>query len=88
MLLFFVLQNDCITRNIRVILNYLDPPVDHNARYIIKFSTDGARLTNNETGVQGTFRLLDVDEDGKPVLPTRLPDRFHREICLFYFIGK
>ena len=80
-------QNDCVHRNLKVLLNYLDPPKDDTLRYIIKFSTDGAKLTNNKTGVQGTIKLMDVDTDGHPTLPTRLPERFHREICVFYFIG-
>ena len=68
-------------------MHYLDLPVDEMCQYIIKFSTDGAKLTNNDTGVQGTIRILDVDNDGKPLTPTRMPARFHREICIFYFIG-
>ena len=81
-------QNDAIHRNLKVILQYLDIPVDSNKRYFLKFSTDGARLTNHYTGVQGTIRLLDVDDDGKVIVPSRLPGRFHREVCVFYFIGK
>ena len=71
-----------------MLLNYLDPPTDDTQRYMLKFSTDGAKLTNNSTGVQGTIKLMDVDHEGRPSLPTRLPERFHREICVFYFIGK
>ena len=56
-------------------------------RYFLKFSTDGAKLTNSYFGVQGTIRILDIDPDGKVIVPSRLPERFHREICVFYFLG-
>ena len=85
---YFIFQDDAVRRNLRVILDYLDLPLDGMCQYILKFSTDGARLTNNDTGVQGTIRILDVDNDVRPITPSRLPPRFHREICVFYFIGK
>ena len=70
-----------------MILNYLDIPVDGNKIYYIKFSTDGAKLTNYYAGVQGTIRILDVDDDLRVRVPTALPGRFHRELCVFYFLG-
>ena len=70
-----------------MILNYLDIPVDSNKVYYLKFSTDGAKLTNYYSGVQGTIRLLDVDDDMRVHVPSRLPPRFHRELCVFYFLG-
>ena len=71
----------------KVILHYLNLPVASNQVYFVKFSTDGAKLTNNFCGVQGTIRILDVDDDERVFLPSKLPGRFHREICLFYFLG-
>ena len=65
----------------------MDIPVDANRRYYIKFSTDGAKLTKHFTGVQGTIWVMDVDDDLRVQFPTRLPGRFHREICVFYFLG-
>ena len=62
--------------------------MDENHKYIIKFSTDGAKLTNNMTGVQGTIKICDVNNQFKPIQPTKLPERFHREICVYYFIGQ
>ena len=83
----YILQNDAIRRNLKVILNYLALPQDGNKSYVIKFSTDGAKLTNTYCGVQGTIRILDVTTDKKIKVPSQLPARFHRELCVFYFLG-
>ena len=56
-------------------------------KYILKFSTDGAQLNNNQTAVQATVKLIDVDEEGKPLTESALPEYLQREICVYYFIG-
>ena len=55
---------------------------------MIKFSTDGAVLTRKRMGVQGTIKLIDLDPDGKPNLPSTLPDYMQKEICVYYYIGQ
>ena len=54
---------------------------------MLKISSDGAVLTKKKHGVTGTLRVLEVDEDGKPLLKSCLPKRFNKEILLFYYIG-
>ena len=58
-------------------------------KYILKFSTDGAVLCNKKNGVQGTMRLIEVNDDGKAVPSSfsSLPDHLQKEICLYYYIG-
>ena len=55
---------------------------------MIKISTDGAILTKKKHAVQGTIRIMQVDQNKKPVHKSTLPDRFNKEILLFYYIGK
>ena len=59
-------------------------------KYILKFSTDGAVLCNKKNGVQGTMRLIEVNDEGKAVPGkfSSLPDHLQKEICLYYYIGK
>ena len=54
----------------------------------MKISTDGAILTNKKHGVQGCIKILEIDQDNKVVLKSSLPERFQKEIPLFYYIGK
>ena len=56
-------------------------------RYMLKISSDGAVLTKKKHGVQGTLRVLEVDENGRPLMKSNLPARFNKEILLFYYIG-
>ena len=55
---------------------------------MLKISTDGAILTKKKHGVQGTIRVLQVDDDGKPLLACTLPQRLQKEILLFYYVGR
>ena len=54
---------------------------------MLKISTDGAVLTKKKHGVQGTLRVLEVDDNDKPVLQSTFPERFKKEILLFYYVG-
>ena len=54
---------------------------------MIKISTDGAILTKKKHAVQGTIRIIQVDDNNQPVKNSTLPDRFNKEILLFYYIG-
>ena len=54
---------------------------------MLKISSDGAVLTKKKHGVQGTIRVLEVDDQGRPILKSSLPARFNKEILLFYYIG-
>ena len=54
---------------------------------MLKISTDGAVLTKKKHAVQGTLRIIQLDENNKPVRKSTLPERFNKEILLFYYIG-
>ena len=56
-------------------------------RYILKFWTDGAVLSNRHNAVQGTIKLIDVDKEGKPLPTSQLPDYLQTEICIYFFLG-
>ena len=57
-------------------------------KYIIKFATDGAVLTNTKSAVQGTMKLIPTDENGKISNDTTLVPYMEKEITLYYYIGK
>ena len=59
-------------------------------RYILKFATDGAVLTNRATknAVQGTMKLIPADKDGKVIVDSNIPDYISKEITLYYYLGK
>ena len=46
-------------------------------------------LCNKKNGVQGTMRLIEVNDEGKAVPSqfTCLPEHLLKEICLYYYIG-
>ena len=53
----------------------------------MKFATDGAVLNNNKGAVQGTVKIIEADEEGKPLSESNLPTHLQKEICVYYFIG-
>ena len=55
---------------------------------MIKFSTDGARLSNQKNAVQGCIKIIDVNEKGIPIIPSELPKHLRKEFCVFIFVGK
>ena len=56
-------------------------------KYILKFSTDGALLTNKKNAVQGTIRIYQVDDQWIPIPKGTLPKYFEQEIPVYYYIG-
>ena len=57
-------------------------------RYIIKFATDGAVLTKTKSAVQGTIKIIPATVHGQVVDYKLVPYQLHKEITLFYYIGK
>ena len=59
-------------------------------RYILKFATDGAVLTNRSTknAVQGSMRLIPANVDGKVDVNCQVPDYLEKEITLYYYLGR
>ena len=59
-------------------------------RYILKFATDGAVLTNRSTknAVQGTMKLIPADCEGKVTVDSTVPEYLYKEITLYYYLGK
>ena len=55
---------------------------------MIKFATDGAVLSNSTSNVQGTIKVIPVDDSFKPIPKGKLPAPFHEEIRIYYYIGK
>ena len=53
----------------------------------MKFSTDGAVLSNKRNAVQGSIKLIDVDDDGRPLTNTNLPEYLQKEITMYYYLG-
>ena len=56
-------------------------------RYILKFSTDGAILSNIKSAVQGSMKLIPADREGRVLLNSSIPTYLKKEITLYYFIG-
>ena len=54
----------------------------------MKFSTDGSALTQVKGAVQSSVRLIDVEKNGKPCIPSNLPMCLQQEICVLIYIGK
>ena len=54
---------------------------------MIKFATDGAVLNHSHSAVQATVKILDVDDEGKPLRESLLPKYLQKEICVYYYIG-
>ena len=59
----------------------------YQRRYILKFATDGAVLTNTKTAVQASMRLIPADVNGKVMMTQNYPDYLDKEITLYYYIG-
>ena len=57
-------------------------------RYILRFATDGAVLSNTKNAVQGAMKLIPANSDGKLLLNDQVPKCYDKEIILYYFIGK
>ena len=57
-------------------------------RYILKFATDGAVLTNTKNAVQAAIKLIPADSNGKIVVNETAPAYLDKEIMVYYFIGK
>ena len=57
-------------------------------RYILKFATDGAILTNTKNAVQGTIKVIPCDLNGKVAYDENLPAYLDKEIVVYYYIGK
>ena len=55
---------------------------------MIKFSTDGAVLSNKRNAVQGTIKLIDVNREGKPLPTSQLPEYLQTEICVYLYLGE
>ena len=55
---------------------------------MIRFSMDGARMCKKKGAVQGCIKIIDVNCEWKPKVPSKLPKRFTKENCLFIFVGK
>ena len=56
---------------------------------MLKFATDGYALTNSDGAVQGCIKLMEVDDNWKPI-PSKysiLAKKFRSEICVFHFKG-
>ena len=56
-------------------------------RYLLKFATDGAVLTNTKSAVQGSMKLIPTDVNGKVLMDTAMPEYLDKEITLYYYIG-
>ena len=56
-------------------------------RYILKFSPDGAILSNTKSAVQGSMKLIPADREGRVLLNSSIPTYPEKEITLYYFIG-
>ena len=56
-------------------------------RYIIKFATDGAVLTNTKNAVQGTIKIIPATVDGKVLIDHDLPTYLDKEFTVYYYIG-
>ena len=56
-------------------------------RYLLKFATDGAVLTNTKNAVQGTMKLMPSDVNGKVSENDCVPEYLDKEITLYYYIG-
>ena len=56
-------------------------------KYILKFATDGAVLTNTKNAVQGVMKLIPSDENGKVIAVDDFPQYMDKEITLYYYIG-
>ena len=54
---------------------------------MLKFATDGAKLTNNKNAVQGTIRIYQVNNEWKPITKGTLAKYFNQEFPVYYFIG-
>ena len=54
---------------------------------MVKFATDGAVLNYSRTAVQATVKIMDVDDQGKPLMESNLPQHLQKEICVCYYIG-
>ena len=59
----------------------------HQRRYMIKFSTDGAVLSNHRGAVQGTVKLIDVNARGKPIPDSQLAPHLQKEVTVYYYVG-
>ena len=57
-------------------------------KYLVKFSTDGAVLTNCKGAVQGTIRVYQVDDKWNVLHDSSLPPQFHQEILVYYYVGQ
>ena len=57
-------------------------------RYILKFATDGAVLSNTKTAVQGTIKLIPADVNGKVDASNDVPEYIQKEVKVYYYIGK
>ena len=57
-------------------------------RYIIKFGTDGAVLNKTRHAVQGSFKLIPCNSQGKPAPVEGYPKYLEKEIILYYYIGQ
>ena len=53
----------------------------------MKFTTDGAVLSNTKNAVQGVMKLIPADESGKVLVLDSYPDYLGKEITLYYYIG-
>ena len=53
----------------------------------MKFATDGAVLNHSRTAVQATVKIIDVDDEGKPLRESKLPRHLQKELCVCYYIG-
>ena len=56
-------------------------------RYMLKFSTDGAMLTNKKNTVQGTIQIFQVKDGWIPIMKGSLPKYLNQELPVYYFIG-
>ena len=59
-------------------------------KYLLKFSTDGYALTNLHGAVQACIKLMEVDNEWKPLGSNTsvLPKQLQSEICVFHYKGK
>ena len=54
---------------------------------MLKFSIDGSALTQIKGAVQACVRLLDLKENGQPLIRSDLPLHLQQEICVLHYIG-
>ena len=45
-------------------------------------------MCKKKGAVQGCIKIIDVNCEWKPKVPSKLPKRFTKENCLFIFVGK